>query len=100
MQHGLPMASGNDGGAPLVGVGDMAAEVELLEEVGLHPRDALAMATVGTARLFGLSDIGLVEPGHAADLMAVRGDPMIGAAALRDPALVIARGEIVRGLDR
>ena len=99
MRHGLPMASGNDGGAPLVGVGDMAGELELLEEIGVQPRDALAMATTATARLFGLADIGLMEPGHAADLMAVRGDPLEGAATLRDPALVIARGEIVRALD-
>lgn len=92
----LPIAAGNDGGAPLVLSGEMAEELELLEDIGMHPRDALATATTNTAKLFRLPDVGLVEPGYAADLMAVEGDPLAGARALRTPLWVIARGSIVR----
>lgn len=96
MKMGLPMAAGNDGGAPLVMIGEMAEELELLEEIGMHPSDALATATVNTAKLFRLTDVGLVEPGYAADLIAVADDPLVGARALRDPIWVIARGSIMR----
>lgn len=96
LEKQVPIAAGNDGGAPLVQVGDMAQELELLEEIGMHPRDALATATTNTAALFRMPDVGLVEPGYGADLLAVRGDPLAGAVALRDPAVVILRGRVVK----
>ena len=95
LEKDVPIAAGNDGGAPLVKVGDMAQELELLEEIGMHPRDALATATTNTAALFRMPDLGLVEPGYGADLLGVQGDPLAGAVALRDPALVVLRGEVV-----
>ncbi len=96
--RGVPIAAGNDGGAPLVHIGDMASELEIYVELGMHPRDALAAATINDARLFRLPDVGYVEEGWVADLLAVTGDPLATPSALRDPAIVILRGALV--LDR
>ena len=94
---GLPIAAGNDGGAPLVTVGDMVGELDLYVRHGMTPRGALEAATTITARLFGLEDVGLIEPGFAADLLVVDGDPLGDVAALRDPGVVIADGRVVVG---
>ncbi len=93
--RGVTIAAGNDGGAPLVHIGDMADELALYVSLGMHPRDALASATINDARLFRLSDVGYVETGWIADLIAVRGDPLADIRALKGPAFVMARGEVV-----
>jgi imidazolonepropionase-like amidohydrolase len=95
IKAGVRVAAGNDGGAPLVPIGDMASELELYVRHGMSPLEALASATIVTADLFGLADIGLVEEGQAADLVVVDGDPIESIAALRSPAAVISRGRLV-----
>ena len=92
IKAGVRIAAGNDGGAPLVPVGDMVGELELYVAHGMDPQAALASATTATARLFGLSDVGLVEAGHVADLLIVDEDPLASISALRSPAVVLRAG--------
>lgn len=55
----------------------------MVEEVGLSPRDVIRAATASAAEVLGLDrEIGDVEPGFAADLVAVRGDPFADIRAL------------------
>lgn len=89
---GVRIAAGNDGGAPLVPVGDIVGELELYVEHGMSPQAALASATTATARLFGMSDVGLLEAGHVADLLIVDDDPLTSIAALRSPGGVLRAG--------
>jgi imidazolonepropionase-like amidohydrolase len=95
IKAGVRVAAGNDGGAPLVQIGDMAGELVLYVQHGMSPLEALASATIVTADLFGLADIGLVEEGQAADLLVLDGDPIVSIAALGSPAAVISRGRLV-----
>ena len=97
IRAGVRIAAGNDGGAPLVGCGEIVAELELYVRHGMRPIDALASATTNTAALFRLDDVGLVEPGYVADLLVVDGDPIASVAALAEPALVIRDGNVVAG---
>jgi imidazolonepropionase-like amidohydrolase len=97
IRAGVKVAGGNDGGAPLVPMGDMVGELELYVRHGMKPLAALASATKVTAELFRLPDVGLVEPGFVADLLVLRGDPLVSIGALRDPAVVVARGAVVSG---
>ena len=97
IRAGVRVAAGNDGGAPLVPIGDMVGELELYVRHGMTPLQALASATTVTAELFGLADTGLVEPGHAADLLIVDSDPVLSVGALRDPTAVIRNGQPVGG---
>jgi imidazolonepropionase-like amidohydrolase len=95
IRAGVQIAAGNDGGAPLVAVGEMVPELELYVRHGMQPIDALAAATTNTAALFRLGDVGLVEPGYVADLIVVDGDPLASVSALANPRRVIRGGTLV-----
>lgn len=97
IERHVPIAAGNDGGAPLVAIGDIVGELELYVVHGMTPQAALATATMATADLFRMRDIGLVEVGYHADLLVVDGDPLADIGALRHPRAVIARGVPVVG---
>ena len=92
---GVRIAAGNDGGAPLVPIGDMVGELELYVRHGMTAQAALASATTATAALFGLADIGLVEEGHVGDLLILDDDPLVSIAALRSPLAVLHDGRLV-----
>ena len=65
----------------------------------MTPQAALASATTAAAALFGLTDVGLVEEGHRADLLVVSGDPIDSVNALSHPELVIFGGGIIMSED-
>ena len=70
---------------------EFAREVEF----GMTPMQAIQSATSRAAELLGMSgDIGVIAPGAYADLMAVRGDPLRGVAALEQVAFVMKNGRI------
>lgn len=96
IRAGVRIAAGNDGGAPLVPMGDVVDELELYVRHGMTPLAALDSATRVTAALFGLDDVGLVEVGHVADLLVLGGDPLASVGALRDPQVVLRAGVPVR----
>ncbi|MFL5431821.1 MAG: amidohydrolase family protein [Myxococcales bacterium] len=70
-------------------------ELEVMVREGMKPLDALRAATTGSAALLGIERVtGALEPGLAADVVAVRGDPRANMAALRDVVLVMKDGKI------
>ena len=79
---------GNLGTAP----GVDARELVLLREAGLSPREILDAATVHAAALLGLADLGRLETGFRASLVALRSDPAEDATALARPAFVLIDG--------
>ncbi len=95
IRAGVRIAAGNDAGAPLVEIGDMVDELELYVAHGMSRQAALASATTVTAGLFGLDDVGLIEPGHVADLLVLAGDPLESLDALRAPVQVFRAGVAV-----
>lgn len=90
---GIPIAFGTDAGVSLHGRN--ADEFELLVENGLTPAQAIRTATVNAADLLGLSaEIGSLEPGKRADLIAVDGDPLADVRRLKQVAWVIKDGRV------
>ncbi len=90
---GVTIANGSDAG--VFAHGDNLRELELLTAWGMTPRDALRAATATAAAVLGRGrDLGRIAPGCVADLVAVRGDPLAGVAALRHPLLVIKDGRV------
>ena len=95
IQAGVTIAAGNDGGAPLVPIGDMVGELELYRKHGMSSQAALASATTATATLFGLQDVGLIETGYVADLLVLDGDPLDSITALRSPRSIVRGGVVL-----
>ncbi|HEX8076632.1 MAG TPA: amidohydrolase family protein, partial [Chthoniobacterales bacterium] len=72
---GVKIAFGTDAGVSKHGRN--ADEFELLVKHGMSPSAAIQAATVNAADLLGLkAEIGTIEPGKRADLIAVQGDPL------------------------
>ena len=69
----------------------------IMIERGMRPMDAIRSATSVPAQHMGLSDdVGAIAPGRVADLVAVRGNPLADAKILRDVAVVMQAGVIVK----
>jgi imidazolonepropionase-like amidohydrolase len=92
----VPIAFGTDAG--VFEHGRNAEEFAMMVELGkLSPAEALASATTGAAALLGLSDqIGTLEAGKVADIIAVDGDPLSDPKALERVRFVMAAGKVVR----
>jgi imidazolonepropionase-like amidohydrolase len=91
----VPIALGTDFiGPDLVPHGENALEAELLvEEIGLSEMDAIKAGTSVAARTVPDDDIGRVETGAHADLLALDADPLEDISALRDVEAVYKGGE-------
>lgn len=94
---GVPLISGSDAGVTLTPFEDFAFNpILLVERVGLSPHLALQSATARAAEALRRPDLGALEAGRAADLIAVRGNPLDEISALWDVELVVARGRRYR----
>lgn len=71
-------------------------EAELYVKAGMTPLQALQAGTVNAARMLGRDDIGRIEPGDYADIVAVDADPARDIAALRTIGFVMKGGAVVR----
>jgi imidazolonepropionase-like amidohydrolase len=72
-------------------------EIELYVDAGMTPVEALRAATVNAARMLGAEqDLGAVEEGKYADIIAVSSDPIDDIRALRTIGFVMKGGEVVR----
>jgi imidazolonepropionase-like amidohydrolase len=97
---GITVVAGTDCGVRGVFPNMLAREVALLHDHGLTPMEAIRSATVNAARLIGLADeIGTLEPGKRADIIAVAGDPTADLSRLTAPVLVVQNGQIVSRCD-
>ena len=91
---GVKIAFGTDAGVSKHGRN--ADEFEWLVKFGMSPMEAIKSATVNAAALLGLDkEIGTLEVGKSADIIAVDGDPLADVRVLKRMAFVMARGEVV-----
>jgi len=74
VEAGVKVAMGTD--SAVTPHGENLRELELMAEGGMSPEDALIATTRTAAELMGLErELGTLEPGKRADLVAVAGDP-------------------------
>ena len=92
---GLKIAFGTDTGVSPHG--ENAKEFALMVKAGMSPMEAIRAATVTAAAHIGHADaLGSIEPGKAADLIAVDTDPLADVAALMHVAFVMKAGAVFR----
>ena len=91
---GVKIAFGTDMGvAPH---GDNALEFGYMVEGGMPPAEALQAATFRAAQVLGVADLGQLEPGFRADVVAVPGNPLEDIALTRQVSFVMKDGVVYR----
>ena len=76
---------------------NQAKEFEYYVNYGMTPRQAIRTATTSAAELLGWSDnMGTVEPGKWADLVAVSGDPLKDISELERVKFVMKSGVVFK----
>ncbi len=94
LEVGVKIALGTDAG--VVNHGGNAREFTLMVKYGLSPAAALRAGTSAAAELLGATDVGTLEPGKLADLIAVPGNPLDDIGVTERVLFVMKNGEIVR----
>jgi imidazolonepropionase-like amidohydrolase len=95
VQAGVRIAFGSDAGGFDWNV-NPAKEFALRVKYGQTPAQAIRSATVDAAALMGMPDVGVIEPGKLADIVAVPGDPLADITALEKVQFVMKDGVVVK----
>jgi imidazolonepropionase-like amidohydrolase len=92
---GVKIAFGTDQGvAPH---GDNAKEFQYMVEVGMPPLEAIRSATLHGAMVMGVDkDLGTIEAGKLADIVAVQGDPAKDISVMMKMAMVMKDGVVYK----
>ena len=92
---GVPIAFGTDCG--VCPHGSNAKEFSYMVEQGMPAAEALQSATVKPAELLGMSsDLGSIEAGKIADIIAVEGDPLRNVGVMEEVVFVMKDGVVAR----
>lgn len=92
-EGGLRIAAGTDCGAPGHPHGVIARELQAMVDYGATPLQALRAATASAAELLGLADeVGSLEQGKRADIVALAENPLEEIRAVSDVRLVVQAG--------
>lgn len=91
---GVKIAFGTDAG--VYDHGENYREFIYMVEAGMPPLVAIRSATAEASKLLGVTDIGTLEVGKRADVVAVQGNPLDNIELLSDINLVIKDGNIYK----
>jgi imidazolonepropionase-like amidohydrolase len=94
LQSGVKIAFGTDAGGFDWNI-DPAVQFPTMVKYGMTPAQALHSATTVAAELLGMqNDVGTVDAGKFADIVAVPGNPLTNIAATEHPVLVMKEGTV------
>ncbi len=95
LNNNVKIAFGTDSGVSKHGYN--AREFELLVKYGMKPMEAIKTATVNAADLLGMSsELGTLEKGKIADLVATDNDPLKNISELRKVSFVMKEGVVFK----
>ena len=96
MKAGVKIAFGTDAGGFDWKV-NPAKEFSSMVKFGMTPAQALKSATSSAAELLGMSDqVGTIEVGKFADIVAVPGDPLADVSVMESVNFVMKGGVVYR----
>jgi imidazolonepropionase-like amidohydrolase len=94
-RQNVKIAFGTDAG--VYPHGQNAQEFEYMVEAGMTPMEAILCATRNAADLLGqAANLGTIQVGRYADLVAVKGDPLADIKLLRQISFVMKEGQIYK----
>ena len=97
IEENIPIAFGTDSGTPFNFHGKQAYEFQLMCENGMTPAQALTAATRTASQLMQKwNEVGSVEAGKFADVVAFDGDPMEDITAMTRCCFVMKGGEVYK----
>ena len=91
---GVRMVYGTDAG--IYPHGDNARQFAVMVRYGMTPVQAIQSATINSDEELGRKDLGVIEAGRWADMIAVSGDPTADVRVLESVPVVIKGGEVVK----
>lgn len=95
-KSGVKIAFGTDSGVSPHG--DNAKEFALMVESGMKPMEAIQSATIEAAKLLKIeNELGSLEPGKWADIVAVEGDPLSNINLMQEIGFVMKAGRTYKG---
>jgi imidazolonepropionase-like amidohydrolase len=96
VQAGVILTFGTDAG--VYPHGDNAKQFAKMVEWGMTPMQAIQAATTTAAKVLGFlgNDLGAIQPGKYADIVAVDGDPLGNVAVLEHMKFVMKAGVVYR----
>ncbi len=93
VEAGAKITFGTDAG--IFPHGDNKKQFKYMVEWGMTPLQAIQAATINTAELFGLSDIGRIQEGYIADIVGTNGNPLDDITLLESVTFVMKEGKII-----
>src|SRR6185436_3776231 len=94
LKIGVPIAFGTDSGVSPHGMN--GKEFSLMVEIGMQPAAALIAGTRESAKLLGIDkEVGTLEAGKFADIVAVKGNALSNISTTEKPIFVMKHGEVV-----
>jgi imidazolonepropionase-like amidohydrolase len=95
LRMNIKIAFGTDAGA--FEHGTQAREFQMMVDYGMKPIEAIRAATVRASELLRMEkQVGSIEPGKFADIVAVEGDPLADITALQRVRFVMKGGEVYK----
>lgn len=91
---GVRMVYGTDAGVHPHG--DNGRQFAVMVRYGMSPVQAIQSATLNAAQALGRDDVGVLEAGRLADLVAVPGDPTADVRLLEAVPFVMKGGDVVK----
>jgi imidazolonepropionase-like amidohydrolase len=91
---GAKMVYGTDAGIFPHGIN--AGQFKVMVRYGMTPVEAIRSATLNAAEALDRKDVGVIEAGRWADLVAVPGDPTQDVALLESVPFVMKGGDVVK----
>ena len=94
LESGVQIVFGGD-----VGVfphGENYREMELMVDYGMKPLDVLISATSNNAKMFHLNQLGNLEKGFLADIIAVEGNPTRDISVIKNVSFVMKDGVVYK----
>ena len=93
VEAGAKITFGTDAG--IFPHGENKKQFKYMVEWGMTPLQAIQAATINTAELFGVNDIGRIEEGYIADIVGTNGNPLDDITLLESVTFVMKEGEII-----